>query len=51
MKLVLLHFSIFIRTRSQNQLVMLIKSSEKDAFALGMHSVAFFKGISETGKS
>lgn len=47
LKWVLLHFSIFIRTRSQNQLVMPIKSSEKDAFALGMHGVAFFKGTRE----
>lgn len=51
LKLALLHFSLFIRNRSQNQLVMLIKSSEKDAFALGMHSVALFKGTSETGMS
>lgn len=47
LKWVLLHFSIFIRTRSQNQLVMPIKISEKDTFALGMHGVAFFKGTRE----
>lgn len=47
LKWVLLHFSIFIKTRSQNQLVRLIKSSEKDAFALGMHNVAFLKGTTE----
>lgn len=47
LKWVLLHFSIFIRTRRPNQLVTPIKSSEKDAFALRMHSVAFFKGTGE----